>query len=118
MSKDKLFLNSPEQTKSTDFERFTDEELLLEIRRRGRTMRIVTEHITPGYQMRFGEAPPDEYIWPRLGRDIGYQIGERIAAKLLKIPGQRTEMGFFSPQFGEIHKDKKFILPLNFIVEP
>lgn len=117
---ERLHLFSPEQAKAAEFERFTDEELLLEIRRRGRIYRIVAEHVNPGFLIRFGNAPPDDYIWSRLGREIGYQIGDRVAAGLLKLPGVRTEMGFFSESGDDtyIHKDKKFILPLNFIVEP
>lgn len=110
-------MSSLEQALAAEFERFTDEDLLIELRRRGRTERIVTEHVNPGHLVHYGNAPPDDYVWSLLGREIGYQIGNRIAGGLLRVPGQRTQMGFFSSQLGEIHKDKKFILPLNFIVE-
>lgn len=98
---------------------FTDEELLLELRHRKRLMRLEADYVIEGWRLRMGEGAfqPDEYIQINLAKCIGEKIGHSILAGKFKVPGQRVERGSFTmfPDYGE--RDKKFIFPLNFVVE-
>lgn len=99
---------------------FTDEELLLELRHRERLKRIEADYIIEGWRLRMGEGafPPDEYIQINLAKCIGEKIGHGILAGKFKVPGQRVERGGFQMFTDPVEPDKKFILPLNFVVEP
>lgn len=98
---------------------FSDEDLLLELRYRNRLKRVVRDQIVPAHLAERPDGPPDDYMISRLGREIGYEIGQRLAAGEFKVPGHRIERGqFLGGYYPYKEQDKKFILPLNFVVEP
>lgn len=101
---------------------FTDEELLMELRRRNRLKRVESNHIIEGWRLALGPNanPPDEYLRIRLAEQVGRRIGEAVVSRTFKIPGDRVEEGFFTeyPERSNFRKDKRFIFPLNFVVEP
>jgi hypothetical protein len=98
---------------------FTDEELLMELRHRNRLKRIEADHIIEGWRIDHKAVPPDEYIKIRLAQEVGRKIGDSVVRKDIKIPGDRVEEGFFTdfPERSDWRKDKKFVFPLNFVVE-
>lgn len=98
--------------------KFSDEALLLELRRRGRFQRIEASHINQGFRLRLDppQVPPPDYVWPMLGKEVGYEIGKAFAAKRLKIPGAKTEMGHFQ-EFSSFYEDERYVLPINFVVD-
>lgn len=102
---------------SKKLKELTDEELLMELRRRGRLRRVVVEQIIPGFRVHMSSCPPDEYMISKMAQEVGYEIGQKLLAGRFKIPGNRIERGKFINN-PDIYQDKKFILPLNFVVEP
>lgn len=97
-------------------QQFTDEELLLELRRRGRLKRLEGQFIQEGWRKEHG--PPEEYILRRLCRDIGDQIGIEVAAKKFQLIGQKREEGHFLPgPYTSRHLDVRYRIPFNFVVD-
>lgn len=97
-------------------QQFTDEELLMELRHRGRLKRLEGQFIQEGWRKESG--PPEEYIFRRMCREIGDEIGLNVAAKKLKLPGQKVEQGHFLPgPYTSRHLDIKYRVVLNFVVE-
>ena len=97
-------------------QQFTDEELLLELRRRGRLKTLMGEFVQEG--CREEHCPPEEYILRRLCRDIGDQIGIEVAAKKFQLIGQKREEGHFIPgPYTSRHLGVRYTVPFNFVVD-
>lgn len=102
---------------------FSDNDLLLELRRRGRLQRIVQEQVIEGWRRAHGAVPPQDYIITRLMRDAGYAIGAHLSAGSLKVPGMKIEEGRFEipgmrRMDGDYHTpDLRYRIPFNFVVD-
>lgn len=90
----------------------TDEQLIAEIRRRGRVQRLEASYILEGWKIAQGSSPPDDYIIERLYR----QIGHALWCKSPRLPGIKIEEGHFIASSYHT-KDRKFTIPINFVVE-
>ena len=101
----------------------SDNDLLLELRRRGRLQRIVQEQVIEGWRRAHGAVSPQDYIITRLMRDAGYAIGAHLSAGSLKVPGMKIEEGRFEipgmrRMDGDYHTpDLRYRIPFNFVVE-
>lgn len=101
-----------------ELRKFSDDDLLLELRRRGRFARVETSHTIEGWRLAFGSAPPREYILKSLFKELGVVISERVIPGQVKIPGMKEEKGFFTdrPRYSG-HQDLRYTIPLNFVVD-
>lgn len=100
----------------------TDEDLLLELRRRKRLARVQAEWVIDGWRRAMDAAPPKEYILPQLMKQMAHEIGVHLATGHTKIPGMKIEEGHFEtpgrPRMEEYHtKDLRYYIPFNFVVE-
>lgn len=100
----------------------SDEDLLLELRRRKRIGRVQVEQVIEGYRREFGSEPPREYMISQLMKEAGHEVGRQILSHGVKIPGMKIEEGHFEipgmPSMREYHtKDLRYYIPLNFVVE-
>lgn len=100
----------------------TDEDLLLELRRRKRLARVQAEYVLEGWRRYLGNEPPKEYILPQLMKQMAHEIGVHLATGHTKIPGMKIEEGYFEipgrPRMKEYHtKDLRYYIPFNFVVE-
>lgn len=98
-----------------ELRRFSDEDLLLELRRRKRFMRLEYNAVVPRRISRTCDDlnAPDSYVYPRLFREMGWEISQKYLMGDLKIPGMKREKENETP-FGY---DERFIIPLNIVVE-
>jgi hypothetical protein len=100
----------------------SDEDLLLELRRRKRLAHLQVEYIVEGWRRVMGDAAPKEYILPQLMKQIAHEIGVNLSTEHTKIPGMKIEEGHFEipgmPRMREYHtKDLRYFIPFNFVVE-
>lgn len=100
----------------------TDEDLLLELRRRKRLARVQAEYIVEGWRRVMGDAAPKEYILPQLMKQIAHEIGVHLSTGHTKIPGMKIEEGHFEipgrSHMRDYHtKDLRYYIPFNFVVE-
>lgn len=90
----------------------TNEELLMEVRRRDLLGRVDAHEIIPGWRIAMGSHPPDDYVFTRLGR----LLGEKIS--VWKLPGKKIQEGHFLDPVHPYHtKDRKLTLVFNFVKE-
>jgi len=105
--------------KNRELGKFSDEDLLMELRHRDRIKHLCATYVEAGWRIRYGSHPPDEYVQRNLGSELGRAIADNVLMGKIKIPGFRIEEGYFLPNSEyEVGKDKKFTFPLNFVVEP
>lgn len=102
--------------------KLSDEDLLLELRRRKRLARVQAEWVVDGWRRHLGDDPPKEYILPQLMKQMAHEIGVHLATGHTKIPGMKIEEGYFEsperPRMREYHtKDLRYYIPFNFVVE-
>ena len=102
--------------------KLTDEDLLLELRRRKRLARVQSEYVIEGWRRHLGDEPPKEYMLSQLMKQMAYEISSHLATGHTKIPGMKIEEGYFEvpgrPSMGEYHtKDLRYYIPFNFVVE-
>ena len=100
----------------------TDEDLLLELRRRKRLARVQAEWVIDGWRRAIDAAPPKEYILPQLMKQMAHEIGVHLATGHTKIPGMKIEEGHFETpgitRMEQYHtKDLRYYIPFNFVVE-
>ena len=100
----------------------SDEDLLLELRRRKRLARLQAEYIVEGWRREYNAVPPKEYILPQLMKQIAHEIGVHLSTGHTKVPGMKIEEGHFEiperPRMGDYHtKDLRYFIPFNFVVE-
>lgn len=104
--------------KEQELKKFTDDDLLLELRRRKRLARVEADHVISGMHREFGHEPPRDYILPRMMREAGYEVGTRLLRGEFKIPGMKEEEGYFDDRPRYLgKKDFRYFIPFNFVVE-
>jgi hypothetical protein len=101
--------------------RLTDEDLLLELRRRKRLARVQSEWVLEGWRIDHDAAPPQSYILDDLMKNIAYGISRDISSGRTKLPGMKIESGRFESPFGPRPEssalDIRYFIPFNFVVE-
>jgi hypothetical protein len=102
--------------------KLSDEDLLLELRRRKRLARVQTEYVLEGWRRYLGYEPPREYIISKLMKEAGHEVGRQILSHGVKLTGMKIEEGYFEipgrPRMRDYHtKDLRYFIPFNFVVE-
>lgn len=120
-SKDRVF-QIYEGDKEHLLSKLSDEDLLLELRRRKRLARVQSEYVIEGWRRHLGDETPKEYILTQLMKQMAHEIGVHLATGHTKIPGMKIEEGHFEiperPRMGDYHtKDLRYYIPFNFVVE-
>lgn len=115
-------LQTYDREKEELLSRLTDDDLLLELRRRKRLARIQAERVIEGWRINYGHCPPKEYILTELMKQMAYDIGMRISVGEIKVPGMKIEEGHFEipgmPRREQsTRKDLRYFIPFNFVVE-
>ena len=97
-----------------ELRRFSDEDLLLELRRRKRFARIqyscvIPRHITKAE----GVNAPDDYVFQRMFSELGRELASKYLGGELPLPGMKRE------RENETHFTylEKFTIPMNIVVE-
>ena len=72
---DRKVLEVYDNVKEHLLSQLTDEDLLLELRRRKRLARLQAEYIVEGWRREYNAVPPKEYILPQLMKQIAHEIG-------------------------------------------
>jgi len=116
-------LQTYDREKEELLSRLTDDDLLLELRRRKRLARIQTERVIEGWRIDYGNFPPKEYILIEMMKQMAYDIGMRISVGEIKVPGMKIEEGRFEipgkPRMDGDYTtpDLRYRIPFNFVVE-
>lgn len=110
------------QLKSQELKKFSDEDLLLELRLRKRLVRTQAEWVVEGWRIDHDSAPPKEYIIDSLMKAMAYEISRNISGGQTKLPGMKIERGRFEmPERPRIDlsftPDIRYYIPFNFVVE-
>lgn len=97
-----------------ELRRFSDEDLLLELRRRKRFARIqyscvIPRHITKAE----GVNAPDEYVFPRMFSELGRELARSYLGGQLPLPGMKREHENVTP----FSYNEHFVIPMNIVVE-
>jgi hypothetical protein len=101
---------------------FSDNDLLLELRRRKRLARTQAEWVVEGWRIDRGAAPPAHYVIESLLRGTTHEIAARLSSGQEKLPGMKIERGRFDmPGRPRIDisstPDVRYYIPFNFVVE-
>lgn len=97
-----------------ELKKFTDDELLLELRRRKRFARIQYSCIVPRYITEAeGVNAPDEYVFPRMFSELGRELARSYLVGELPLPGMKRERENVTP----FSYNERFIIPMNIVVE-
>ena len=97
-----------------DLQKFNDDELLLELRRRKRFARIQYTGFIPRYITKAeGVNAPDDYVFPRMFSELGRELARKYLGGELPLPGMKRE------RENETHFTylEKFTIPMNIVVE-
>lgn len=101
--------------------RLTDEDLLLELRRRKRLARVQSEWVLEGWRIDHGATPPQNYILDSLMKGMAYEIAHGLSSGRTKLPGMKIERGRFEsplrPRLESSALDVRYFIPFNFVVE-